>query len=89
MMHSIDSVKNGEVNGLISNDADGHHRANPNSYSYSILSGRFFSLDKTKGHTFFVDSCFDLREVSSDFSLSTIKGVPLGEREGCIKVRIH
>ena len=55
----------------------------------SLLSGRFFSLNKTQGHTFFVDSYFDLGAVSSDFSLSTINGVPLGEREGCIKVRIH
>lgn len=89
MIYSIDSVENGEVNGLISNDADGHHRSSPNSYSHSVLSGRFFSLDRTKGHAFFVDSFFDLGGVTSNLSLSTINGVPFGEREDCIKVRIH
>ena len=69
-------------------DNHGSNTSNSDLFFNSPLDGISFSINNAHSHTFFVDSFFDLGEGSSNFSLSTVKKVSVGEGEGFIKVRI-
>ena len=89
MSYLLNSVRDGELNGSINNAINGWGSFDNNPSYYSSLTGDNYSFDKTKGHPFFVDSCFSLNESLIGLSLSSMEIKELGERSDYFKVGVH
>ena len=89
MSYLLNSVKGGKLNGSINNAINGWDSFVNHSSYYSSLIGDNYSFDKTKGHPFFVDSCFSLNESSIGISLSSMEIKEFGEGSDYFKVGVH
>ena len=89
MTYLINSIIDRKLNGSFSNSSNGFNCINYNSSNYSPLEGINYSFDKTKGHTFFVDSSFLLNESSISLSLSSSEFKDFGEGSNYIKIGVH
>jgi len=89
MSYLLNSFKNGKINGSINNAINGWDSFGSHSIYYTPLTGDNYSFDKTKGHPFFVDSCFSLNESSIGLSLLSAEIKEFGEGSDYLKVGVH
>lgn len=89
MSYLINYIRDGKLNGSFNNAINGWNSFSDYPSYYTSLTGHNYSFDKTKGHPFFVDSCFSLNESSINLSISSMEIKGLGERSDYFKVGVH